>query len=280
MTTEKIMHWQDILDEVEDPNISEDKFIQETLGRPGGTTSRMIEPADVMALGTGEGYFPGDFEEALKRVEGKLSPLIYSIDWGGGADPLGKLAEAAGQSRTAVTLWHCVVENRRIRMKMLYHKVYPLEHPSASIDDILNDISLLPSGSILTADALGGTYGNDKIRRFVMNQGKKMRFIPIQLGEAGGSFKLNTEKDRLVVHRSKMLTKFFLKVKEKELILPSPTPLIKEITQHYVAEVEFENELGKRIWRKKAGTCDDVLFCSLFAFVAYGYFYNQAELKD
>ena len=280
MTTERIVHWQDVLDELEDPNISEDKFIQETLGRPGGSTSRMIEPSDVMALGVGPDYIPGELEAALKGLKNDGGQtLVYSIDWGGGADPLGKLAEAAGQSRTGVTLWHCSVQNRRIRMKKIYHKVYPLEHPSASIDEILDNIAILPKGTLIAADALGGTYGNDKIRRFVRDSGGGI-FIPIQLGEAGGSFKMNPEKDRLVVHRSKMLTKFFLKVKEQELVLPKATALIKEITNHYCAEVEFENELGKRIWRKKAGTVDDLLFCALFAFVAYGFFYNQAELKD
>ncbi len=97
--------------------------------------------------------------------------------------------------------------------------------------------------------------------------------------EAGDGFKVSKDKSRLVIHRSIMLTKFFIKILEKELNLPKPTALLKELTKHYCAEVEFENELGKHIWRKKSGSVDDLLFCSLFAFVAFGYFFNQAELK-
>ena len=281
MTCESPYRLERLIKEIEDPNQDHDKLVQEIVGRPSGKASRLITEADIYAQGILENYVPTtDFQRVLDAWKTQKT-LVYSIDWGGGAEPLGRLVEQGGKSHTAVTLWNMIMEKDRIRMKLLYHKVFPLEHPRASLKEIQNNLAIIPPRTIVTADALGGTFANDLIREQLQASSKHLKFVPIQLGETAEMFKMAPSDDRIVVSRSSLLTKFFRKVApKKEIMFPRGTELLREIANHYLAEVEFENELGKRLWRKKAGGVDDLLFASFFAWIAYAFFYNKSELDS
>lgn len=281
MTCESPYRLDRLIREIEDPNQDHDKLIQEVVGRPSGKASRLITEADIYAQGILPGYTPTvDFDRIINEWKTEKT-LVYSIDWGGGAEPLGRIAEQGGKSHTAVTLWLMSIVNERVHMKLIYHKTFPLEHPRASLKEIQNNLGKIPPGTIVTADALGGTFANDLIREQLEGSGKRLKFVPIQLGETSEMFKMAPSDDRVVVSRSSLLTKFFRKVApKKEIQFPKTSELIREICNHYLAEVEFENEIGKRLWRKKAGGVDDLLFASFFAWIAYCFFYHKKELDS
>jgi hypothetical protein len=206
--------------------------------------------------------------------------LVYSIDWGGGAEPMGKNAMIGGASRTCASLWRMEVINGRSRMQLIWHKVYPVENYKLSTDEILTHITQLPRHTIITSDDRGGSYGNDAIHTYITKiRPNTFYFIPIQLGESDKIVKKNPEQKKLFVNRNLLVTRTFNKILLKEVIFPSATALIEEISSHLLAEIEFENELNKRIWRKRPGSADDFLFSMLFAFVAYNWqIGNHTEL--
>ena len=281
MTSENPKKFNDLLTDVRDKNSNRDTLIQEVLGVPSGEATQMISADDVFYCGVGLNYDPNNFKEAilkLKKVDTSSSLVVFSIDWGGGANPLGIAAKKGGESRTAVTLWRMWNEGGRSRMYLLYHKVFPLENPKESLDEVASMVRQLPSGTLVAADRLGGTYTNSVISNFVKERGVPIKFMTIRLGELNAIAKKSSDGMGIDISRSLLLTKFFGKVLNREIILPKAPALLEEVKNHFLSEIEFVNELDKRLWRKKSGGVDDLLFASLFAWVGFCFMYNQPEI--
>jgi len=273
-TTSNEMQWRKVIRKLKDPNTSETMFIQEVLGVPCNTSTKLLSKSDILAIANGkDSYDPNDFETVVRRVANSRN-LVFSIDWGGGAEPTGKNAKLGSASRTCASLWKMEIINGRSKMNLMWHKVYPVENYKESTEELMACISMLPPRTLLTADFGGGQYGNDAIYSYIT----KIRpgaffFIPIQLGESDTLARKDEERRNLFINRNKMLTKLFNKVLLKEIVLPTNTALVEEIASHILAEIEYENELGKRIWRKRHGAnaSDDFLFSMLFAWAAYNW---------
>ena len=270
------LKWKQLIDDINDPSTSEDKVMQEIFGRPSGGASQLIGPEDIrkIAVLPPENVNKSFLEVARANYKHKL---IHSLDWGGGAYSLGAI-DSPASSRTSETLWKVSVENFHIKMELLYYKLYPLIHPSEAVDEVLLNMQSLPEGAMTMCDALGGATAIDRIRRSFATNYVNRIFLPIQLGQSITG-NVREHEDRIVISRNILLTKFFNKVKASEVLIPNHEQTIQDITKNYMAEVEFENSDGKRIWRKRTGTNDDILFSSFFAYVGAAYFLNPPEIK-
>lgn len=270
------MKWKQLLNDIYDPNTNEDKVMKEIFGRPSGKATQLLNPEDIRRVSV---LTPDNVNRSFLQVcmANRNRMLVHGIDWGGGAYSLGTV-DSPSSSRTAESLFAVELRGPNIHMELLYYKVYPLIHPSESVDEIVQNIKALPINSIVACDALGGSTAIDTIRRALAKDPVNKVFMPIQLG---AFIKSNVTEmdDRLVISRDVLLTKFFNKIKMGEVQFPRHEQTINELIKSYLAEVEFENSDGKRIWRKKTGTNDDLLFSNYFAFIGAAYFLNQRELK-
>ena len=276
--------WSKLVRKVQDPNSDISKIYMEDLGVPVSVSTRLLSKLDVMNCGTMPGYDPDHMGAAYTAYRNSpaysdADAFIYSIDWGGGANDAGSItARDAGSSRTVTMLWAVRVENNRTRMRLVHHKVYPLANVKTCIERVIENLKVLPSHALIVADYLGGAYGNSSIWDYVKGMPHKHHtFIACQLTEHADILVFSELRDRVSVDRNRLLTKFFRKVLQREIHFPKDTALLDEIAQHFLAEVEMRNEIGKSIWRKRRGTVDDLLFAGLFAWIMHSICYDKQE---
>jgi len=285
-TTSTEIKWQQLINDIEDPNTTEDGAMREIFGRPAGSSSEMIDERDIEKIAVLPAiYVDKTFEQVItianaERIRLGKSPykFMHAIDWGGGA-----LSIAGGgletESRTAEVLIGMHYDKGYLGFDILYHNLYPMAHPRHALDSLLNNMGYLPVKSIVTCDALGGTFAISDIRSTLNKMAKGHKFLPIQLGSIAADKTHNDLQDRIVVSKSNVVTKFFIALLHEKIRMQKDPHVIRELTRQFLAETEIENHNGKRIWLKKSGINDDILMASIFGFVAGAFFHEQALLK-
>ena len=285
-TTSTELKWQQLLNDIEDPNVREDGIIREILGRPSGSSSEMIDEKDmVKAAQLPPVYIDKTLHEVIalayterKKIGRPPYKFIHSVDWGGGA-----LSIAGGgletDSRTAEVLIGMHYDKGYLGFDILYHRLYPMAHPRHALDMILENLRSLPNQSIVTCDALGGTFAIADIRLSLNKMSGGHKFIPIQLGAVAEGTTHKDLQDRILVSKSNVVTRFFTALLHDKIHIQNDPMVIKELTKQFLAETEFEDLQGKRLWRKKSGINDDILLAAIFGFVAGAFFHEQALLR-
>ena len=283
------IRWQQLINDIEDPNSSEDKVVREILGRPSGTSSEMLTSEDIAKMATlPHKYFGKDlstviFESSQERSKaGKTAyRYLHAVDWGGGAMSLSKDG-ADSKSRTAEVLYGIHADGGYLSFDILYYRLHPLAHPRHALDEILDNLRSLPYMSFATCDALGGTFAISTIREELAKLSTRISFLPIQLGTLSGAtlFREDDEGDRITVDKSRVMTKFFTAcLRNKVHFQKDNSRVLKDIVDQFLAEAEFENEAHKRLWRKKSGRNDDVLLAAVFGYVAAAFFLEQSLIE-
>ena len=275
--------WKQLINDIEDPNTTEDKAVREILGRASGTAHEMVTKEDIERISTLDSkLFKQDLGEAITnairiRREGKKKPylFVYAVDWGGGALSLGNRNEES-KSRTAEVLWGIQYDDGILKLDMLYYKLHPLAHPVNALDSIKRNILRIPErGGFVATDALGGTFAISSIREMLAQHNKATPFIPIQLGTLSQSNTWLDDGDRITVDKTRVMNRFFLGCLNSRINLPNTPRATVTLVDQFLAEAEFEGEQGKRLWRKKAGRNDDVLLAGVFGYVAASFFIDK-----
>lgn len=271
--------WNDLVKKVNNPRSNPTKIDMEDLGVPRSTSSKLLTRTDILNCGLLPGYDPDNFNEVLAGIKLQYGEtLVYSVDWGGGADDHSGESKV-GKSHTVESLNICKIEYGFSKMKTVHHKVYPLANVRECIDTIHTHVKMLPPNTYITTDYMGGAYGNSAIYQYVANTPhKNLTFLPCQLLGTSAGVQMSDNGDHLAVDRNRILPRYFRKVICKETLFAKDTALIKEIADHFLAEVEIINEDNKRMWRKRSGTSDDILYSCFFAWVVYCY--KQGLLKE
>lgn len=281
-TTSSPIKWRQLINDIEDPNTTEDKAVREILGRASGTSLQMITKEDVGKIATGNKAYAGrSLRDVLslsakERKDKNKQPYVYlyAVDWGGGALSIGNSKDDS-KSRTASVLMGAQFDHGHLRLDLLYYKLFPLAHPINALKEVKEDLAILPHGSYTGCDALGGTFAISEIRSYLAEIRCPNPFLPIQLGTISPLTPFLENDDRITVDKTRVMNKFFLSVIHQHLSIPASGLAIKELSDQFLAEVEIITHEGKRIWRKKSGLNDDVLLAAVFAHVLSAYFIDK-----
>jgi len=285
-TTASSIKWQQLLNDIEDPNVTEDGIIREVLGRPSGTASRMVDKDDIRRAAILDPiYVNKSFAEIISLAQKTRAQLrkppyrfVYAIDWGGGAMSISG-GGLESDSRTAEVLMGMHVDRGYVAFDLLYHKLYPLAHPKHALIDIKKNIATLPPESVIACDALGGTFAISELRDYIAEQLRRgHKFFPVQLGNVSETKVYKELEDRLVISKTVAMVKFFTALLHNRIFLQNDGATIDFLAKQFLAEVEIEKHDGGRLWRKESGKNDDVLLAFVFGFVLSSFFYEPSLL--
>lgn len=278
-------NWSVIKSTMSSQLVSENQKMEELLGISTGEGTKLITEADLDALPripeiSGE----RSLQEVLNYTPSYAHALVMGIDWGGGVvDEEGETSKKYLKSHTAVTVAAVKHTPNGLRMEhhILYHKMYPMENPVDSFNDIFKTIVFLKDRLMfICSDAGGGNFVNPIINDKLMWAGlSHIRFAPIQMMhmtknsfEAAGTY--------FKVSRTTMINEYFRKLKMKEVKTyhgncdrnnlwgNSDANDMALWYEGVLTQVEVITDTGSRIWKRSALIPDDLFFSTMFSYVA------------
>lgn len=258
--------WQLIKKTLSSPITSEDQKKQELLGISSGEGDRLISDVDLDALPRIESQ-PGTLQDSLEYIPYQAPGLIMGIDWGGGTIDEGT-HKSFLKSHTSVTLTAVKTnpQGDRLEQHILFNKLYPLEDPNRTLEDI-KQIILKVSHKLLAicSDAGGGNFVNPILNNFLIQSGLiHIQFYTVEMLHLLGD-KLRMNKNIVQVEKRQLITEYFRKIKLKEI------KLFKGDHTHWYNAVLSQRIIidsrGNRMWKRAGLISDDLLFSSLFAYL-------------
>jgi len=249
----RLSNWQRILRKIDTGEYSETVFLNEVIGvsTAGGTKlfsldelTEKCDPSFVMARDPGPHWNPN-----------KYRMLIAGIDWGGnGKDET---------SRTALTIYALTYDGH---MRLLYYRMYPIENPMVTLDDITHVLDTY-NINVIGADAGEGSlpnsylrrkYGHDKV--FPIRYLKQKRILEWDNELHQGCYKV--DKTSVIDNLS-----LYLKNNGGSMIYPRAEdcqPLFDDMLNVF----EDITKAGNKVWAKHSRMTDDGLHAQVFAYIA------------
>jgi len=226
--------WKRILTKKE--TYSESKFKNEVMGVSDAVGSRLVSLEDLKAC-CSSSVSPSGF-------------VVAGVDWSGGG--------TKGLSRTVVSV---MCRNPGSKTTLLDYKIYPVQNPVDTIDDIVRFLAI-HNVSLIVADAGEGALANSLLTQKLA--GKPL--YQLQYGSQNKALTWNNV-DRYTADRTTLIDCFFYTVKKGGFEFPNYIKM-KEAFDDFLAEYEEVTPSGKKVWRHSPNTPDDCLHACVFAWVA------------
>lgn len=266
--------YQEILDAVYDPNRNEDKLYAERLGIPKGTTTSIISKEEIAKCkDITISYGPDDFMDIVRNYRPKHGHFpVFGIDWGGGANDQSG-GETEGKSHTAEVLMEFYMDGDRIKMRILYHRLYPLAGVRHAVDTVLNHAKHLPRGTLICPDFMGGAYGNSTIFDMVNNSGaRNLAILPVRFAQLIALVEARQEQHRVDVDQPFIISRFMKKkIIDRNILLPHTDHAFNELASSFLSMKNLtpRKKPGQVIWVLKANRTNDIMMAIIAGWVGF-----------
>ena len=242
-----------------DAGYSLSRFKNEVLGVSDALGKRMITREDLNNL-------CGDYEfDIVGRGQDWRKDIVHvsaGIDWGGGSTVRkGTKSDMEVVSRSSLWIWGMLTGGR---LKNLFYKVFPSDHPVHDIQEIVHYLNLY--GVQLTmGDAGEGHVANNAVQE-MLGPGK---LYQAQYGFHKKPLIWNGH-DRYLLDRTSVIDAFFLQRVLKKRVLFGRPSLMTTAFDDYLSEYEemTMDGMGRRVWRHAPSEPDDCLHASIFGWLA------------
>lgn len=237
--------WTKILTDME--LHSESMFKNEVMGVSDAIGQRLISKEELEALCTGPSISPAPGPNFTG-----VSQTVAGVDWsGGGSD---------GRSRTVLWIWGWVGAEQKLRT--LYYRVYPGQHPERVVDDIVTVCENYRVGMCI-GDAGVGHLANSTVRtRLGAHRATQAEYC----SQAKPMVWNGVDKYR--IDKTTMVDNYLALVKRGGITLP-PLPEAKEAIKDVLSVYEEVTRGGKKIWQHSPNTPDDALHAQIFGWLAW-----------
>lgn len=266
--------YSDLVDKVYATNRNDNKLYSEELGIPKGYASAFLGPEDVRKCKGYLQYTPDDFNNIIRNIKVPYGwTLVAGIDWGGGAnDQTG--GDLPGKSHTAFTLMLMGMEgSNAVKIKVIYHKLYPLPDVKAAIEDVLAKVRRLPPGTLVAPDFLGGSYGNSSIFEIANETpGKGIKCLPVRFTPLLSLVEHKQALFRLDLDRNFSISKFIKKkILTPNITFPGNDAMYTEIEDSILSmkNLTLKQQPGATIWVLKNNRTNDIMMSMIAGWAAY-----------
>lgn len=271
--------YADLVDKVYATNRNDNKLYAEELGVPKGYVAAFIGKPEVAKCKGYHSYSPDDYENIVRNIKVPYGfSLVAGLDWGGGAnDQAG--GDLPGKSHTAFVLMLIGVDqNMRVRIKPIYHKLYPLPNVKDGIDDVLHKIRLLPPGTLVAPDYMGGAYGNSTIFQIASEKaGSGIKCLPVRFLQLISLIEHKQELYRVDIDRNFIISNFIKKkVIDMQLELPINDACYNEMEDSILSmkNLTLKNQPGATIWVLRNNRTNDLMMAMIAGWVSYCVVHN------
>lgn len=272
------IRYQDLVDKVYAPNRDENKLYAEALGIPRGSASSILREEDVRACSSSHiTYTDAAYSEVLRKLP-RMSVnqrLVVGIDWGGGANDQNG-GDLVGKSHTAFTLNLFTIDGDKVRQKLLYHKLFPLPDVKAAIDEVLSKVRQLPSGTLVAADYMGGSYANSTIfgisKEMAALKRGSLSVLNVRFASMVALMDFKASEYRVDVDRNFIISRYIKKkILDRCLELPSSDYQLDEVTSSWTSMKSATSKFnpGEILWILKKNRSNDIAMAMIAAWVSF-----------
>jgi hypothetical protein len=265
--------YQEVVDAVYAKNRDDNKIYHERLGIPKGNISSMLQLSEVEACADSRiKYSVDDFDRVIrnyKKLHGHHT--VFGIDWGGGANDQSG-GDTDGKSHTAVALMDFYMDGSRLKIKVLYHRIYPLPKVRFSIDDVIRMVKLLPPNTLIGPDAMGGAYANSTIFDIIKSKGGGLKCLPVRFAMMNDLISVKPEQFRVDVDRNFVISKFLKKkVIDRCLEISGVQHNFDEVCDSLMSmkNVTPKKDPGKVMWLLKKNKSNDIAMAMIAGWVSF-----------
>lgn len=248
--------WRDIL--TEHATFPSSKFKNEVLGVSDSTGTRMFTEEELYQWCADRAVTPDP--HALQSCDA----IVAGVDWSGGG--------SMGKSRTALWIWGVdrPVGSPSLRLHTRFYKKYPDEHPITGgiVDDILRLCQLFGVQLVL-GDAGGGALANSYLQAGLGPRAQQVQYEKGESKQNGKPPLYWNKQDRYMASRTMMIDHYFAQLKNGRVRLGHAAQMKNdEVFSDMLSLYEETTKTGYRVWRKAAGTPDDLVHAQVFGWIA------------
>jgi len=244
--TENPKKWDILLDRFE--SWPSNKFNNEIMALSDSVGTRLIERSDLEKLCGQYDISRIPDKKLLKDVEF----VVAGIDWSGG----GK----TGISRTVVSIFG-VIPNMKV--KLLYYKVYQVEDPTTSLDDIADVLSAY-NVRLVMGDHGEGALANGML----MHKLGRHRVGQFQYGSFNKPVRVDPISGIYQLDKTTVIDNYFKFIKDEAVIFPNAVDS-KVAFDDIMNEFSEVTTMGKKIWLHSPSVSDDSLHSQIGGWIAY-----------
>jgi len=177
--------------------------------------------------------------------------LVAGVDWSGGGKE--------GISRTTIHIWGVRPD---LRIKTLYYKIYPIEDPEKSVEDIAHICNQFGVRLVIGDQGEGALANGILTSKLGQHRVGKFRYgmfpKPVEVDTVTGVYKLD---------KTTVIDNYFRFIKEGGTIFPNAVDS-KEAFDDVMSEFSEVTNTGKKVWKHSMSKPDDCLHAQLAGWIA------------